>query len=280
MMFLRLSNVFEDVLPEETIKYEYILLSGGEIMPHVELSESFSGDVIIESRLHSSLAIMELCLATNALRRLGIKRIELVMPYIPYARQDKVAYLGQPLSIVVFADIINSMNYDKVHVLDPHSPVSMALINNSFDFDQSGIYKELIRGATNYCLVSPDAGAEKRTHKIAAILGVNDMVFCSKTRESKTGSIVGIKVHAHDLNGKDCYIVDDICAGGRTFFEIATELRKLNCGKIFLYVSHGIFCNGTEQLRTVIDKIYTTNLFEYNETADVEMLPLRKENLK
>ena len=79
-----------------------------------------------------------------------------------------------------------------------------------------------------------------------------------KSRNHNTGGLTTV-VNTEDLRGKDCFIVDDICLGGRTFIAIAEELKKKNCGKLYLIVSHGIFNYGVEQLLEHFDVIYTTN---------------------
>lgn len=78
-----------------------------------------------------------------------------------------------------------------------------------------------------------------------------------KKRNVKTGEITETTVHIDDLNGKDCYIVDDICDGGRTFIEIAKVLRRKNSGKIILMVSHGFFTKGKSVILKHIDSIFT-----------------------
>ena len=83
------------------------------------------------------------------------------------------------------------------------------------------------------------------------------VIHCEKIRNVKNGEILETIVHKEDLGGHDAIIVDDICVGGRTFIEIAKILKKRNCGKITLMVSHGIFSNGLEVFRDLIDEIYT-----------------------
>lgn len=66
----------------------------------------------------------------------------------------------------------------------------------------------------------------------------------------------------NDLQGKDLYIVDDICDGGGTFTILSKELKKRNCGKVNLIVSHGIFSKGEAPLKENIDAVYTTDSFK------------------
>ena len=87
--------------------------AGGEC--HVKfLTEINEGDKIrINTRLNSSDDVMNLCLAVDALRNMYVNYIEVFIHYIPYARQDRVMVPGEPLSIKVFTNIINSLNLNK-----------------------------------------------------------------------------------------------------------------------------------------------------------------------
>ena len=79
-----------------------------------------------------------------------------------------------------------------------------------------------------------------------------------KSRSHGTGEIETI-VSCEDLQGKDCFIIDDICLGGRTFVNIAQKLKEKNCGKLFLIVTHGIFNYGIDNLLEYFENIYTTD---------------------
>ncbi len=76
-----------------------------------------------------------------------------------------------------------------------------------------------------------------------------------------TGQILSTTCDTEDFEGRDLYIVDDICDGGGTFVLLADELRKRNCGKINLIVSHAILSKGMEALPN-IDHVYTTDSFQ------------------
>jgi ribose-phosphate pyrophosphokinase len=68
-------------------------------------------------------------------------------------------------------------------------------------------------------------------------------------------------IPVEELAKKDFLIVDDICDGGRTFIELAKVLRPWTTGKIYLYVTHGIFSNGLDVFNSLIDGVYTANPF-------------------
>ena len=233
--------------------YEVHQFSGGELQVTVK---SCPTEVDIVAHLKSAHDIMELMLVVDAIRRMGGRSIKtLHIPYFPYARQDRVCAKGQSLSVKVMADLINSLNVPVVHITDPHSDVTPALINNCVVTEQHTIIpNEVYR---NKVVVCPDAGAEKKIIK----LGV-PYVMATKVRNPETGEIIKTTVpEPEELHGYDYIIIDDICDGGRTFIELAKVLKKHGANSVDLYVTHGIFSNGLQPILSHIDHIYCYNIF-------------------
>ena len=86
------------------------------------------------------------------------------------------------------------------------------------------------------------------------------MVTASKVRDIVSGNIVRTELPTMDLTDiEHIIIIDDICDGGRTFIELAKEIKKQTDKPIYLIVTHGIFSAGLEQLTDVIDGIFSTN---------------------
>lgn len=285
MQYLRLDNILEDVAIDgsETIRFERLRFNGGE--NHIKLMSPIEKRVTIEAQLRNSDYVMELFLATDALRRAGAKEIYLLAPYIPYGRQDRVMVPGESLSIKVFAQMLNAQNYKAVYTLDNHSPVTTALIDRCIEIDNTRILKEFVFEVvgTEMTFISPDAGALKKTQKLGQLFN-RSIISASKVRDVTDGRIIETKVHIDMLTGLDCYIIDDICDGGRTFIELAKVLRRKVCARIILYVSHGIFSYGVDSLyKSGVSKIITTNCWHSESEMpfwDVEIIPLRKEDLK
>ena len=241
----------------------------------LDLFKKADGFTILTNAQNSS-SIMQTLLTTDALRRLNKNaKVELFMPYFPYARQDRVMIPGEPFSLKVMTSLINSMKYDKVHVLNPHSEVTTALLDNIEQIDNSLFVKyalDHICSKIEYAIehvflkvdrkllaiVSPDAGAEKKTYDLAKKLDITNIILGTKKRDVKDGKILKTDF-VGDVSGKDCVIVDDIIDGGRTFIELAKVLRDNGAHSVYLIVSHGIFSSGIEELKKHIDGIYTTN---------------------
>jgi len=258
-MLLNLSKDFKPYNGEE-IDFQSFTFSGGE--PHIKINPNFDIEqsVVVTHRLNSFNDLGLLCLAVDALKRIDAKISNLVIPYFPSARQDRVMVKGEPLSVKVYADIINNLGFKKIIVLDVHSEVTPALIHNCIAISNHNFIKQVINKiGIKIKLISPDAGALKKIYKVSTFLGGIDVVECSKNRDVKTGNLTGFKVYADDLGGQDCLIVDDICDGGGTFIGLADELKKKNAGRLYLAVTHGIFSKGFDELESSFTHIFTTN---------------------
>lgn len=271
MKYLHLDS---DFIPfGKSIDFEAFTFSGGE--PHIKIKEVVQGEVTITQRITSFNDLGIILLATDALRRMNVKEINLFIPYFSAARQDRVMVAGEPLSVKVYADIINSQNYKKVTVFDPHSEVASALLNNVEVIDNHEHVRECLATINeDIVLISPDGGALKKIYKLSAYLGGIEVIECSKKRDVKTGKLSGFTVYADDLKGKTGVVVDDICDGGGTFLGLGKALQEKNVGDLHLIVSHGIFNKGFEALESIYKTIFTTNSFRDVESEQVVQIKL------
>lgn len=264
MKLLNLSQDFK--LPEAAaIAFQAFTFNGGE--PHIKLLLETPVDpteeVLIAQRICCSNDMMLLLLATDAVKRAGWKRVSAFIPYFPAARQDRVMVPGEPLSVKVYAQLLNTQGYERVLVFDPHSDVAPALLDGASVFTNEPFVRRVwsALGAADACLVAPDAGAFKKVHALATKLGIHDVVSCEKTRDVRTGKLAGFRVHSEGLEGRHCLIVDDICDGGGTFLGIAQALRDKGAARVSLAVSHGIFSDGLDKFDGLLEGIYTTDSF-------------------
>ena len=249
--------------------------SGGEI--HLNLNNLFMSN-IIRFDLLSSDSIMEMLLAVNAIKNVGINDISAIIPYIPYGRADRIMPNGggDALGIKVMADIINSCGFKTVYTLDTHSAVTDALINNVVVEKPFKIIKKALedRDSRVCTFISPDAGAEKKIYAYAKTFGAN-ICRATKKRNVQTGEIESIKLIDEIPERHFVYVIDDICDGGRTFIELAKILPK-KC-EPYLVVSHGIFSKGTEELTKYYKKIYTSDSFNTPATETLIKVNVWKE---
>ena len=180
-------------------------------------------------------------------------KISLYMPYIPNARMDRTKHDTEVFTLKYFADIINSLNFDKVYVLDAHSDVSLALLNNLVLIPVNYYISKVVNEITklyvhDLVIYFPDNGAYKR-YKDLECLSNFTKIYGKKIRNWETGKIEGLKIvdenderldliHAKPLEGKIILMIDDIISYGGTFYYSALELNKLGAIDIQAYATH------------------------------------------
>lgn len=202
--------------------------------------------------------------------------IELNMPYIPNARMDRVKHQEEVFTLKFFANIINDLKFDYVTVLDPHSTVSEALINNICISSPQPIIENVLERIHIDSLFFPDEGAMKRYSSMAKL----PYTFGVKQRQWETGEILDLDI-AGDIElikDKNILIVDDICSRGGTFYFAAKKLKELGAKDIHLYVTH---CENTihdgELLKgDLIKRIWTTNSLKRTPHAKISTIPIEE----
>ncbi len=257
------------------VEVKAVKFPGGEM--HVTVQTGVQADELeVRAHVRNADTVMSLLMATDALRRAypGTP-IDLHLPYVPYARQDRVANPGESLSIKVFCDLINAQGYRRVVIEDPHSDVTPALLDR-VEIDDPlptlrRIVERLLGSHSSVALVAPDAGARKRVLKLASQLDL-PVVFADKVRDTRTGAITGTQVQGPVPDGA-LLVIDDICDGGRTFTELAQALREKQGGdaarrSLYLYVTHGIFSKGLDALLEGYAAVFTRN----NWTSDARAI--------
>jgi ribose-phosphate pyrophosphokinase len=220
--------------------------------------------ILLKSRLNSFKNLELIINANQCLREFGIEDINLYVPYFLGGRSDRKFGEGQTNYLKnVICPIINSQKFNKVVVMDPHSDVLEACLDN---FVKIGNF-ELVEFALNnindknITLISPDAGAFKKIFDVATKFQIENIITATKVRDMKTGNILHTDVPGIDQHNDIKYvIIDDICDGGRTFIEIAKTIHNVRpTAKIYLVVTHGIFSAGFKELFNYFEGIYTTN---------------------
>lgn len=245
--------------------------SGGEI--HVQLSEE-QINAIKEAKsvdlctriIKNSDDLIKTILVADAiynLEKYSLRDINLITPYLPYARQDRVCAKGQANSQRVLLEILNT-SFTKISATDIHNPKSIQDVVNIMPTYEN--LKGLGIDCSGYfAIIAPDKGAIGRAAYYSDILQL-PVVQADKVRDPSTGHIVSYQISKSDLintkyrcpeiDNNHVLVVDDICDGGKTFELLGEELKNLGY-YADLYVTHGIFSRGKELLSKYYGKIYT-----------------------
>lgn len=230
--------------------------------------------------MNDFMLLAQLVDAVRHVTDIAVSHLELA--WLPWARQDRHMVNGDSFALKVFANQLNTLNFNKVLLLDPHSDAAAAVINNSVVIAQETclMKSENLRQAIStgkLMLVAPDAGALKKIHNVAKASGARDYAILTKERDVATGNLTGFSLVSGNVAGKDVLIVDDLCDAGGTFIGSAQVLRDAGARSVSLYVTHGVFSKGVENLlNNGIDALYTTTSFASSELRDprVELIDI------
>ncbi|WP_380183378.1 ribose-phosphate diphosphokinase [Kalamiella sp. sgz302252] len=198
-----------------------------------------------------------------ARREYDLRWTTLELPWLPYARQDRNMQQGDSFALKVFAGFLNQLAFDRVRILDPHSDVATAVINNAIAVPQHFCLRQsaslMDKLQNGMMLVAPDAGALKKIHAVVQQVGATEYGILGKHRDLSSGALGGFSLLQGEVAGKDLLIADDLCDAGGTFIGSAAVLRQAGARSVSLYVTHGLFTRGVEALlQQGIDHIWTT----------------------
>lgn len=194
-----------------------------------------------------------------------IEDVSLELTYLPYGRQDKKVSNDSTFALTTFARLLNTLNFQRIVINDPHSSVATDLIKNSIAVFPMHEIDETMKLLQADYVCYPDAGA---LEKYASIYRWT-YSFGEKVRDQTTGNIISYHLEDQPF-GKNILIVDDICDGGATFKLLAKELLAAGATEVNLFVSHGIFSRGLKTLKeSGIKRIFTPDgeLVSENETG-------------
>ncbi|MCF6322195.1 MAG: ribose-phosphate pyrophosphokinase [Rhizobiaceae bacterium] len=200
--------------------------------------------------------MMELLIMIDALRRSSARRINAVLPYFGYARQDRKAGPRTPISAKLVANIITNAGADRVLTLDLHA----AQIQGFFDIPTDNLFAVpvLARDVAKYhdtkntVVVSPDVGGVVRARALAKRIEA-PLAIVDKRRdspgESQVMHIIG------DVKGKECILVDDIIDSGGTLCNAADALLEEGASSVAAYITHGVLSGKATQ--RIVDSQFT-----------------------
>lgn len=219
----------------------------------IEIATKSSVDVV--ARIDWASLIVELLHLIDAIRSCR-KSFRVILPYLPYGRNDRQFVPGGSFGLDVFCTLLSDV---EVVTLDAHSSVAGDCLH-VVNVDPMSFIEQAVKDFNPEIILFPDAGAATRY----ACAGLHT-VQASKTRDAVTGKFIGFTVP--EIPEQNILIVDDLCDGGGTFIGLADLLPKKRLG---LYVTHGIFSQGLEKLLERFGHIYTTDSFrEWTPTPKV-----------
>jgi ribose-phosphate pyrophosphokinase len=189
--------------------------------------------------------VMETLILVDALKRASAKRITVVAPFYPYARQDKKHRGREPISARLIADLFKTAGADRIMAIDLHT----AQIQGFFDGPVDHLFAlpllaEHIRGrypVDELVVVSPDTGRVRVAEQWADSLGGREIAFVHKTRDiDRANEVVANRV-VGDVEGKVCLLIDDMIDTGNSISKAAELLFANGATDVVISATHGIF---------------------------------------
>ncbi|MCK0439772.1 ribose-phosphate diphosphokinase [Gordonia alkaliphila] len=228
--------------------------ANGEIFVRFEESVRGSDAFVLQGMPYpTNQWIMEMLIMIDALKRGSAKRITAVLPFYPYARQDKKHRGREPISARLVADLLKTAGADRIITVDLHTDQIQGFFDGPVDhMHAQGQLAEYVRenyGTDNICVVSPDAGRVKVGEKWADALDGAPMAFVHKTRDPDVANQIVANRVVGDVAGKTCVLIDDMIDTGGTIAGAVKVLKEAGAGDVIIATTHGVFSDpATERL--------------------------------
>lgn len=231
-----------------------------------------TSDILFEWKYECDEELVTLMFLVHHLRENGFNgRFLLSLKYVPNSRMDRIYKDKEVFTLKWFCHIINSLNFSKVFILDPHSNVSSALLNNvvvdNAQYEIIQVINKIKSKDNELILYFPDYTAMK---KYTSFITNYKYVYGKKKRDWDTGRILRVDIvndYKINLNGKIILMIDDIVSYGGSMKYGSDKLKELGVGKIFAYATHtensvlnkekGILIKSLENGN--IEKLFTTD---------------------
>ncbi|HET6643644.1 MAG TPA: ribose-phosphate pyrophosphokinase [Gaiellaceae bacterium] len=215
--------------------------------------------------------LMELLIMIQAAKLASAKRITAVIPWYPYARQDRKARPREPITARLVADTLQTAGVDRVLTMDLHAGQIQGFFSIPVDHMVAlPLFAQHLRdqglSGDGVVSVAPDAGRAKMAVKFAEILGA-DFAIMHKTRPAHDEAAV-TEVTGH-VDGKVAIVGDDVIMTGGTLLAGARALREAGATKVYVCATHGIFAKDSlERFRDAkeIDELIVTDTIPLDPT--------------
>jgi ribose-phosphate pyrophosphokinase len=201
-------------------------------------------------------ALMELLLYIDAFRRASANKINVIIPYFPYARQERMARGREAISARVVANLIEQQGASRVVFIDIHNPAIQGFFNIPVDpISAIPILCDYLQKSdlSNAIIVSPDVGRATLAGKYAERLSLPLAIMHKRREDFSTTRVTNM---VGDVTGKKPIIIDDMIAGGSILKQLDTLYEQGLKEKIWLSITHPIL------LETALDIIYNDDRIE------------------
>lgn len=207
--------------------------------------------------------LMELLIIIDALRRASAARINAVIPYYGYSRQDRKDKSRVPITAKLVANMITEAGADRVITVDIHADQIQGFFDIPFDrLKALPLMADYIVSHNfdldNLTVVSPDVGSVKRSRSLARRLGVPLAIIDKRRPKQNVAEILNV---IGDVKNRDVIMIDDMADTAGTLVGAAEALKQLGANKIYAACTHALLSGpAIERLTNCpIEKFVCTN---------------------
>jgi len=242
------------------------LIEGKEVIIVQSTGPSSSGN--------QNARLFELLMMIDSVKRMGAEKIVVVIPYLAYARQDKIFRPGESKFANLILRLIDSMRIDEVFIVDVHAPKILEEIQCKWiNIDSMKVLADYIKSldVKDLVVVAPDKGAVERSKAFAKHFGENVPVeYFEKIRDVKTGEIT--MTGKINLKNKDVVISDDIIATGGTMAKAIKLSKDSGASRVFAVATHALLLQNAKFriIKAGADEIIGTDSID-NEASKVSL---------
>ena len=220
--------------------------ANGEIFVRYEESVRGSDAFVIQScPAPLNEWVMEALIMIDALKRGSAKRISVILPFYPYARQDKKARGREPISARLIADLMKTAGADRIISVDLHTDQIQGFFDGPVDhMHAQGQLSDYVRGKygiDNLVVVSPDSGRVRVAEKWSDALGGAPVAFIHKTRDPMVANQIVAHRVVGEVEGRTCVVIDDMIDTGGTIVGAVSKLKEAGAGDVIIATTHAVF---------------------------------------
>jgi ribose-phosphate pyrophosphokinase len=188
--------------------------------------------------------LMEQLIMVDALKRASAKRITVVAPFYPYARQDKKGRGREPISARLVADLFLAAGANRIMSVDLHAAQIQGFFDGPVDhlFAMPVLLGHMRKSLdpSTLTVVSPDMGRVRVADIWSDKLGA-PLAIIHKRRDPRVPNQVSVHEIVGDVNGRVCLLVDDLIDTGRTIVAAAEALKKNGAIGVVVAATHAVF---------------------------------------
>jgi len=216
---------------------------------------------IIQSTCPPSDNLMELLLMVDAAKRASAKKINVVIPYFGWARQDRKDQPRVAIGAKLMANLLEASGVDRVMTMDLHADQIQGFFEVPVDhLYASSVFAPYLKALnlTDLIIAAPDAGGSKRANAYAKYLKV-DLALCYKQRK-KANEIASMTIIG-DVKGKDVVIIDDMVDTAGTLCKSAEQFMEYGAKSVRAICTHAILSGPAyERIEaSVLEELIVTN---------------------